>query len=185
MYSRIKQHFHDQTKCDLKIHHEWYRLYVQHIATNKRMKNETRAKHKLLVKRTKSLNLIENSRNRLSVAEQREKEKFDARIKSLHHQMNGIESIRKEQQAQQSILEQKEFEQLQLKERDEKNKWNEYRNEQKMQLSGYYKDKISKLQIIKSEQQRQRQIDLIRKREKGKINMKRVVYRENKRGEKV
>jgi len=185
LYARIKQYIPDRSKDEMKKHHEWHRLNLQHISTNKRMKRETRAKHKMLVKRTKSLNLIKNSRSRLNLAEMAEKKEFISKTSNLHQQMNGIENIRKDQLLQQRILKEKESEQLRLREMEKRSKWNEHRKEQKIQLDGFYNDKITKLEIIKSEQNKQRQIDKIKKKEMSKVNIKRVAYRENKRDEKI
>merc|ERR1712129_496193 len=137
----------------------------QHVATNKRMKRETRSKHKLLVKRTKSLNLIENSKARLSIAEKEEKEQFDLRQACLHKQVDEIDNIRRDQFAQKEKLEQEKNEQLRLKEKEERNEWNEHRNEQKIHLNEYYQAKISKLEIKKNEEMKQKKFDKIKQRE--------------------
>merc|ERR1712129_342198 len=137
----------------------------QHVATNKRMKRETRSKHKLLVKRTKSLNLIENSKARLSIAEKEEKEQFDLRQACLHEQVDEIDNIRRDQLAQKEKLKQEKNEQLRLKEEEERNEWNEHRNEQKIHLNEYYQAKISKLEIKKNEEMKQKKLEKIMQRE--------------------
>ena len=185
LYARIKPHFPSQSRQQVKRHHEWYRLHAQHIATNKRMKSETRARHKMQAKQAKSRRLIERSRNRLDKAEKAEKAELLAKTSELHRQMDGIETIRKDQQLQQSIAKEKEAEELRAREMEKTHEWNARREKQKRELDGFYSDRIAKLERLKQEQEKQRQLDKMQKRERGKINAKRVEYRETKRDEKL
>ena len=185
LYDKLKLHFANKTKLNLRKHHDWYRLFLQHISTNKRMKSQIRARTKLLTKRAKSEELIENGLKRLNLQEKSEKKLFKSKLTDLHQKMEEIHQIRNDQTIQQQLIQEKQRKQNRIKEMEEQTKWNEYRNEQKGRLNEYYKDKVTMLEMEKIQQDLQREEEQIKQRELRKINKKRVEYRENKRNEKV
>jgi len=185
LYGRIKLHFAGKQKKDIKLHHEWYKLYTQHVATNNRMRTEKRVKKKMMAKRARSVQLVQDGMHRLSEQERLEQESFASKLADLRQKSEDIGQIRNAQRREQEKLERERMEKERVEREQQEAEWNEHRMENKGKLDGYYKDKIAHLEAVRMEEERQRVMDEVEHKEIAKVNAQRVEYRETKYTEKI
>ena len=185
LFAHIQLHFADTSKLALKLHYQWHRLHVQHLAANKSMRKEQRDRSRAREEQQRRDALMQGSLSRLASQAQTEKEQFDAKLGDLHAQMQDIGQIRCEQTKAKQAVQRKQREQHALERREEEEQWEAHCAENKHKLDDFYQERSAKLEAMERLDKQQRGRDEVEQRALAKVNKKRVEFRELKQNEKI
>jgi len=185
LFPKLKLHFAGKQKAAIQRHHEWHRLYSQHIATNQRMRTQKRVTTKLLAKRARSDQLVRDGMHRLSARERSEQEAFASKVADLRQRTEDIGRIRSDRQREREQAEREQMELERAERARREAEWNEYRSGNKERLDGYRRARTAQFEAVEAEEERQRALDRAKQSEISKANAKRVEFREEKYTEKM